>query len=122
RNDIWIINTVGCVNRASELVAAAANKEVATEGSGIDGVFAFPHPFGCSQLGDDLNNTQKVLAGLVNHPNAAAVLVLGLGCENNQMRSLLEKVGSFDANRVKFFNAQDVGDEIEEGVRAVSEL
>jgi altronate hydrolase len=122
RNDVWIVNTVGCVNRASELVAAAANKEVASEGSGIDGVFAFPHPFGCSQLGDDLGNTQKVLAGLINHPNAAGVLVLGLGCENNQMRLLLEKVGQLEPGRVKYFNAQDVSDEIESGVNAVREI
>lgn len=121
RNEIWIVNTVGCVNRASELIASAAAKELANTPN-LDGVHAFPHPFGCSQLGDDLRHTQKVLAGLINHPNAAAALVLGLGCENNQMRSLLDQVGPVDANRVKFFNAQDVSDEVESGVAAVRDL
>jgi altronate hydrolase len=123
RNEIWIINTVGCVNQASERIARAAHEQFAGKpGSPIDGVFAFPHPFGCSQLGDDLLYTQKVLAGLVRHPNAAAVLVLGLGCENNQMRLLLEQVGPYDPRRVRFFNAQDVADEIEEGLSTVGGL
>jgi altronate hydrolase len=122
RNEIWIVNTVGCVNHASERIASTAHRELASDGSGIDGVFAFPHPFGCSQLGDDLSKTQKVLAGLVNHPNAAAVLILGLGCENNQMRLFLDTLGPVERQRVRCFNAQDVCDEIEEGVNAVREL
>ncbi len=122
RNEIWIVNTVGCVNIASEKIAAAAHAELAAPGSGIDGVYAFPHPFGCSQLGDDLKHTQKVLAGLVRHPNAAAVLILGLGCENNQMKDFLEIVGPQAAERVRWFNAQQVSDEIESGLEAVREL
>ena len=122
RNEIWIVNTVGCVNVASEKIAAAANAELATPGSGIDGVHAFPHPFGCSQLGDDLGYTKKVLAGLARHPNAAAVLVLGLGCENNQMKAFLEFLGPQAAERIRWFNAQQVSDEIESGVEAVREL
>lgn len=120
RNEIWIVNTVGCVNHASQRIADAASKRFV--GSAIEGVHAFPHPFGCSQLGDDLANTQKVLAGLVKHANAAAVLVLGLGCENNQMKLFLDRVGQFDPNRVKFFNAQDVSDEVESGLEAVEQL
>ncbi|MBC8012074.1 MAG: altronate dehydratase [Burkholderiales bacterium] len=122
RNEIWIVNTVGCVNVASEKIAAAAHAELATPGSGIDGVHAFPHPFGCSQLGDDLGYTKKVLAGLARHPNAAAVLVLGLGCENNQMKAFLEFIGPQAAERIRWFNAQQVSDEIESGVEAVREL
>jgi altronate hydrolase len=122
RNEIWIVNTVGCVNHASERIASTANRELAREGAGIEGVFAFPHPFGCSQLGDDLSRTQKVLAGLVNHANAAAVLILGLGCENNQMRLFLETLGPVERQRVRYFNAQEVSDEVEEGVKAVREL
>jgi altronate hydrolase len=122
RNEIWIVNTVGCVNHASERIASLANRELATESGRVDGVFAFPHPFGCSQLGDDLTKTQQVLAGLVNHPNAAAVLILGLGCENNQMRLFLEHLGPLARARVRYFNAQDVGDEVEEGLRATREL
>ncbi len=122
RNEIWIVNTVGCVNVASERIAAAAHAELAAPGSGIDGVYAFPHPFGCSQLGDDLHHTQKVLAGLARHPNTAAVLILGLGCENNQMKLFLEFLGPLAAERVRWFNAQEVSDEIESGVEAVREI
>ncbi|HMD53070.1 MAG TPA: UxaA family hydrolase, partial [Phycisphaerae bacterium] len=120
RNEIWIVNTVGCVNRASEQIAAAANQQLAE--LGVEGVYAFPHPFGCSQLGDDLQFTQKILAGLVNHPNAGAVLLLGLGCENNQMRLMLERLGPRDSRRIRYFNAQEVGDEIQLGLRYIHEL
>ncbi|MFH1497600.1 MAG: altronate dehydratase family protein [Verrucomicrobiota bacterium] len=122
RNEIWIVNTVGCVNVASEKIAAAAHAELVAPGSGIDGVHAFPHPFGCSQLGDDLGYTRKVLAGLARHPNAAAVLVIGLGCENNQMKAFLEFLGPQAAERIRWFNAQQVSDEIESGIEAVREL
>lgn len=124
RNEIWIVNLVGCVNHASERIAAQAHKELAglAGGGHIDGVYAFPHPFGCSQLGDDLQHTQKVLVGLANHPNAAAVLLLGLGCENNQMKLFLEQLGPVERERFRYFNAQDVADEVEEGVAAVHEL
>lgn len=85
RNDIWIINTVGCINKVVEKLAFKAEQKYQSliESGIIDSIHAFPHPYGCSQLGGDLKNTQKALAGLVNHPNAAAVLVVGLGCENN---------------------------------------
>jgi altronate hydrolase len=119
RNEIWIINTVSCVNNAAQRIAAAASRELVLPGSGIDGVHAFTHPYGCSQLGRDLEATQKVLAGLVRHPNAAGVLVLGLGCENNQMRSFLKQVGDVLPERIQYFNAQDVEDEVEEGLRRV---
>lgn len=122
RNEIWIINTVGCVNNAAERIAAAATRELEAEGSSIDGVYAFKHPYGCSQLGHDLGNTQRILAGLARHPNAAAVLILGLGCENNQLASLLEQVGPAGAERIRAFNAQDVSDEVEHGVLCVREL
>lgn len=119
RNEVWIVNTVGCVNTAAERIARAANERFAGR---VDGVFSFSHPYGCSQLGDDLDNTQKVLAGLLRHPNAGGVLVLGLGCENNQMASLLARAGEVDGPRLRFFNTQDVVDEVEEGLDAVAEL
>jgi altronate hydrolase len=120
RNEVWIVNTVACVNNAAEQIARAAHERHA--GRGVDGVYAFPHPYGCSQLGDDLRATQKVLAGLVCHPNAGAVLVLGLGCENNAIRLFAETLGGYDPARVRFLNAQDVDDEVEEGLRLVDEL
>ena len=122
RNEIWIINTVGCVNNAAERIAAAATEQFVGAGSSIDGIHAFKHPYGCSQLGHDLGNTQRILAALARHPNAAAVLILGLGCENNQLASFLEHVGPAGSERLRAFNAQDVGDEVEEGLECVRQL
>jgi altronate hydrolase len=122
RNELWIVNTVSCVNNAATRIAAAGAREFVRAGSRIDGVHAFSHPYGCSQLGRDLEATQKILAGLVRHPNAAGVLILGLGCENNQMKLLLEQVGAISPERVQYFNAQDVGDEIEEGMNRLRAL
>lgn len=122
RNEIWILPTVGCVNHVAERIALAATAELCGEGSGLDGVVAFRHPFGCSQLGDDLGHTRRLLVALVHHPNAAAVLVLGLGCENNQLDALLREVGSACAKPVLSFNAQEVGDERGEGLARVRAL
>lgn len=110
RNEVWIVNTVGCVNKVAEEIA----KET--------GARCFPHPFGCSQLGDDQLTTQKVLAGMVNHPNAAGVLVLGLGCENNNIDVFKGILGEYNENRVKFLVCQDYEDEVEEGIKVVKEL
>ncbi len=110
RNEIWIVNTVGCVNKIAERLAT------------LTGALAFPHPFGCSQLGEDQSVTQKILAGMVRHPNAAGVLVLGLGCENNNIELFKTVLGEYDAKRVKFLNCQDFEDEFAEGVRLIEEL
>ena len=110
RNDIWIINTVGCVNKLAETLARRT------------GAFAFPHPYGCSQLGGDHETTQKILRGFVRHPNAGGVLVLGLGCENNNIEEFRKVLGPVDESRVKFLNAQSCEDEVSEGIRLIEEL
>lgn len=110
RNDVWIVNTVGCVNKTAEKIAK------------ITGAKCFLHPFGCSQLGDDHKTTQLVLKGLVNNPNAGGVLVLGLGCENNNIPEFKKILGEYDEDRVKFLICQDVEDEVAEGVRLVQHL
>ncbi len=110
RNDIWIINTVGCVNKVAKKLAE------------LTGAKTFEHPFGCSQLGGDHKTTQLILRGLVNHPNAGGVLVLGLGCENNNIDEFKKVLGEVNQDRVKFLNAQDFDDEIAEGVRLIEEL
>ncbi len=119
RNEIWIIPTVGCVNSVAQTLAQKASSLV--RGS-VDGVYAFPHPYGCSQLGEDHENTQKALAGLVRHPNAGGVLVLGLGCENNNIAEFRKTLGAVDEARVKFLNCQDVEDEIAAGMEILTEL
>ncbi len=110
RNDIWIVNTVGCVNKVAENLAK------------LTGAKAFPHPYGCSQLGDDQGVTQKILCGMIKHPNAGGVLVLGLGCENNNIGEMKKVLGDYNPNRVKFLNCQDHEDEIAEGVSLINEL
>lgn len=110
RNDIWIVNTVGCVNKIAEKLAR------------LTGAKCFCHPYGCSQLGDDQENTQRILRGMVNHPNAGGVLVLGLGCENNNIDVFKKFLGSWDDRRVRFLNTQDFDDDIAEGVRLIEEL
>ena len=127
RNEIWIINTVGCVNHAAERIAKLAADRFASSahdkfGGRIDGVYSFSHPYGCSQLGDDLKNTQRVLGGMLRNPNVGGVLVLGLGCENNQMQQLLAQAGDIDQTRLRFFNTQDVLDEVATGLDAVEDL
>lgn len=119
RSEVWILSTVGCVNHAAERIARLATDRFRDR---VDGVFTFVHPYGCSQLGDDLSNTRRILAGLMRHPNAGGVLVLGLGCENNQLDALLRLAGDVDRDRLEFFNSQDVLDEVDEGMEAVARL
>jgi len=118
RNEIWIIPTVGCVARAARRIAELAH---AQRPAGVDGVYAFPHPLGCSQLGDDLSRTRKILASLAAHPNAGGVLIIGLGCENNQLSALISEA-RLSPERIRSFNAQSVDDEFEDGVAAVAQL
>ncbi|WP_003542255.1 UxaA family hydrolase [Desulfotomaculum nigrificans] len=120
RNEIWIINTVGCCNKVAEELSRRAMERF--KGRKIDGVFQFSHPYGCSQLGQDHRNTQKILAGLVQHPNAGGVLVLGLGCENNHIEEFKRVLGPYDPDRVKFLNTQDVEDELSEGLLLLEKL
>jgi altronate hydrolase len=123
RNEIWIINTVCCVNTTCRHLADMAARQLLPKHAGkVSGVYTFNHPYGCSQMGEDHENTQKALAGLVKHPNAAGVLVVGLGCENNHVAAFKEALGSWDEDRVKFMVAQEVSDEYEEGLRLLAEL
>ena len=119
RNEIWIIPTVGCVN---SIVREIERESQAFKTDNIDGIYSYNHPYGCSQLGDDMNMTLKYLSGLINHPNAAAVLVVGLGCENGNIEELKKVLGNFDENRVKFLVAQDSEDEILDGTKIIESL
>jgi len=118
RNELWVVCTVGCVAQTARRIADIAGERLRRK---VDGVYALTHPFGCSQLGDDLAHTRRLLASLVAHPNAGGVLVVGLGCENNQLSALLD-TSDFDPQRLASFNAQAVSDEVEAGVRALEEL
>ena len=110
RNDIWIVPTVGCVNSIAKQLAEKT------------GAIHFSHPYGCSQLGDDNKTTQLILRGLINHPNAGGVLVLGLGCENNNIPEMKKVIGTWNENRVKFLSVQDCEDELEQGISLINEL
>ena len=119
RNEIWILPTVGCVSRTAERIAAIAN---ARHSGAVDGVHAFTHPFGCSQLGDDLAGTRSVLAALACNPNAGGVLIVGLGCESNQLDALLNEIPEPLRGHVRTLRAQAEEDETEAGLALVDEL
>ncbi len=114
RNEIWVVPTVGCINGVARRLAASVGGKALT------------HPYGCSQLGDDLERTRRTLAALIRHPNAGGVLVLGLGCENNLIsgvRAAVEEYGGeYDRERILYLNIQECGDEIEEGKRLLARL
>jgi altronate hydrolase len=119
RNEIWVLPTVGCVARTAQKIAAAAD---ARHRGSVDGVHAFAHPFGCSQLGDDLAGTRNILAALACHPNAGGVLLVGLGCESNQLDRLVDEIPDSLRGRVRTLRAQAVDDEMEAGTALIAEL
>jgi len=121
RNEIWIIPTVGCVNGIIQQLAQLLKEE--TKWKGVDAIVPYPHNYGCSQLGDDHENTRKILRDMVLHPNAGAVLVVGLGCENNQVSAFREMLGDdYDKERIRFMETQFVDDELETGMQILREL
>lgn len=119
RNEIWIIPTVGCVNDVAKALVKQ-NQDLVT--GTIDGLYTFPHPFGCSQTGADHAQTRKLLAALTRHPNAGAVLVLSLGCENLTHEQFVQELGAYDENRVKFLTCQQVEDELAAGREILARL
>ena len=125
RNDIWVIPTVGCVNNVAGAIVKQANDWLNANRDGLETVgevITFPHPYGCSQMGDDQEHTRAILADLINHPNAGGVLVLGLGCENSNIDVLMPYIGNYDEKRVKFLVAQEHDDEISDSVELIKEL
>ena len=119
RNELWIIPTVGCVNDIAETLEKKAQKFLSKN---VENVRAFVHPYGCSQLGGDQENTRTVLGNLATHPNAGGVLVLGLGCENSGIEEIKKHMGEYDSERVRFLISQDVEDEVETGLKLLEEL
>ncbi|AKA67132.1 UxaA family hydrolase [Clostridium scatologenes] len=120
RNELWIVPTVGCINGIADKVIEKFKAELGN--LNIDNTLVLKHNYGCSQLGDDHKNTRTILIDAVKHPNAGGVLVMGLGCENNNMNEFKKALGEYDEKRVKFLVAQEVSDEIEEGVKLLKEL
>lgn len=121
RNDVWIIPTVGCVNSVVREIEHRA-KEMLKDYANVEDVYSFNHPYGCSQMNDDQENTRTILADLINHPNAGAVLVVGLGCENSNIDVLKNYIGEYDEQRVKFIVSQEYDDEIEESLNQLKDL
>jgi len=120
RNELWVIPTVGCINKIAQQIKTQFLAEKNTDS--IDGVFVFEHAYGCSQMGDDHETTKKILQNIVRHPNAGGVLVVGLGCENNQVAEFKATLGDYDENRIRFMIAQEQDDEVEMGVEILHEL
>ena len=121
RNELWIVQTVGCISQNAHNIIEEFKKRYDT--SDIDGIYTFNHPFGCSQMGGDLKLTRTILADMALHPNAGGVLVLSLGCEENQMAGFIEELGDrYDKDRTRFLICQEVEDEVEVGVKLLKEL
>ena len=120
RNELWIVQTVGCVSGMANKIIESFKSKYDT--SKIDGVYTFSHPFGCSQMGGDLELTRKLLQDMVKHPNAGGVLVLGLGCEENLVSTFKESLGEYDEERTRFLVSQDVEDEVAVGTELLKEL
>ncbi len=122
RNEIWVVPTVGCVNGVAANIVKTFQDEVG-DCPNVDGVFHFPHPYGCSQLGDDHERTKVILQNIALHPNAGGILVLGLGCENNQIDVFRDTMPeNFDPERILFLEAQTVEDEVSAGVELLRQL
>lgn len=119
RNEIWILPTVGCVNKTAERLAQEANRRF---GHLCDGFYAYTHPYGCSQMGEDHTHTQTILASLAHHPNAAGTLLVSLGCENNNLDSFLPLLGVYDRQRIQTIVTQDCADELQEGLACLEQL
>ncbi len=120
RNELWILPTVGCVN---DIVRALEREFQSLVGPGIDHVHAFPHPYGCSQMGDDQENTRQILADLCCHPNVGGVLLMGLGCENSSIEEIKKHFPpDADESRMRFLICQKVEDEYEEARKLIREL
>ena len=123
RNEVWIVPTVGCVNGVVEQIKSRFMHEIMPNEDVKLRIVAYPHNYGCSQLSEDHENTRKVLRDLVLHPNAGAVLIVGLGCENNQPEAFMETLGDYDKERIRLMVSQKVqGDEVEEGLKVLTEL
>ncbi|WP_392559916.1 UxaA family hydrolase [Orbus mooreae] len=122
RNELWIVPTVGCVNGIAQQICKKFIAQLAKQGDDYDQVYVLTHPYGCSQLGQDHQNTRTILQDMVKHPNAGGVLVMGLGCENNQLKVFRETLGDYDAERVKFMILQEESDEISAGLRHLTQL
>ena len=120
RNEIWIVPTVGCVNGIAEQIIREFRAEV--NPTDIEGIEVFKHNYGCSQLGDDHQNTRKILSNIATHPNAGGVLVLGLGCENNKIDEFEEGLGDYEKSRIKFLASQKAQNEVEEAVALLKEI
>jgi altronate hydrolase len=119
RNEIWIIPTVGCVNSIVKRMESLAREYVS---GSLEDIVAFNHPYGCSQMGDDQENTRQILADLIDHPNAGGVLVVGLGCENSNIEEIRKHMGDYDPERVRFMVCQEHEDEVEYGLGILKEL
>lgn len=124
RNEIWILNTVGCINKVTEKILREAKDKLKTKmrENGIDDIVFFSHPYGCSQLGEDLENTQKILSSLAKHPNAGGVLICGLGCENNCLSNFKDDLDEYNTNRVKFLTFQEENNEIKTSLSKLESL
>lgn len=127
RNYVAVLTSVNCSATAARLIAAAFTPETLAQYPNVDGVVAFVHGTGCGMAddGDGYANLQRVLWGHALHPNIAGTLLVGLGCEVNQIDFLLEAYGLERGPLFQTMNIQSIGGlrkTVEAGIAMVTEI
>ncbi|PLC53700.1 galactonate dehydratase [Pollutimonas nitritireducens] len=127
RNYIGVISSVNCSATVCRQIADAFRGEALAAFPNVDGVVSITHKTGCGMAsnGEGIDVLRRVTAGYIRHPNFAAVLFIGLGCESNQVSSLLGAEGLAESDRLRVMTIQDIGGTrktIERGIELVREL
>ncbi|KZK75688.1 Altronate dehydratase [Pseudovibrio sp. Ad46] len=127
RNYIAVLTSVNCSATAAHRIADAFSDEDLLQFENVDGVASFAHGTGCGMAGDNegFANLQRVLWGYVKNPNVGGVLLVGLGCEVNQIDFLLDAYGLKQSPTFQFMNIQGMGGlrkTIEAGIEKVKAM
>jgi altronate hydrolase len=111
RNFIAVLTSVNCSATVAKRIAAHFTPERLAAYPNVDGVIALGHSSGCgmSKEGRGIDNLRRTIAGYATHPNVAAALLVGLGCEVNQVEPLLERTGLAQSERLHLLGIQEVG-------------
>jgi len=126
RNFIAVLSTVNCSATVCQAIANTFAGDALKDYPNVDGVAAFTHGTGCgSGGGENHDQLQRVMWGYIRHPNCAGVLLVGLGCEGNQISFLLDVFGLEAGPNFQYMNIQDTGGTrttIEEGIKRVKAM
>jgi len=127
RNYIGVISSVNCSATVCRQIADAFRGDALRDYPNVDGVVSITHKSGCGMAsqGEAVDLLRRVTAGYLRHPNFAAVLFIGLGCESNQVSALLGAENLAESDRLRAMTIQELGgtrSTIERGIALVREL